>query len=66
MRARRVTPTWKRLLVEYVVMVSVYFLVFYLTKDQILPSVVALVLTMVLLRFARPKVRVPTTPPAAK
>lgn len=66
MRARRVTPTWKRLLVEYVVMVSVYFIVWYLTKGQIVPSIVALVLTMGLLRFARPKVRMPPMPPAAK
>ncbi len=53
-------------MVEYVVMVSVYFLVWYVTKGQIVPSIIALVLTMVLLRFARPKAKLPPVPPEAK
>lgn len=65
MRIRRATPSWKRLMVEYVVMVSVYLLVWHVVKGQIVPSVVALILTLVLLRFARPKVKLPPTPPAA-
>jgi len=47
-------------------MVSVYFVVWKGTSEQIVPSIVALVLTMVLLRLARPKAKLPPVPPDVK
>ena len=65
MRPRRHRPGWKRLVLEYIAMLAVYFVVFRISNGNVMVALIAMVASLFVLRATRPRSDEPPPPPGS-